>query len=70
MEPVIKVRYKMWALLNLALILLSLLPNAQAAGCDKTPKDQVTKKHNFFSQSKSSFITEHRLKIMKVCVVK
>jgi hypothetical protein len=50
MEPVIKVRYKMWALLNLALILLSFLPNAQAAGCDKTPKDQVTKKQFFFAK--------------------
>jgi hypothetical protein len=39
MEPVTKVRYK--ALAALILVLNLTLPGALAAGCDKTPKDQV-----------------------------
>ena len=40
MEPVIKVRYKTLALLGLTLTLNLILPWAEAAGCDKAPKDQ------------------------------
>ena len=43
MEPVIKVRYKR-SVLVLVLLTLTLIPNANCAACDKTPKDQYASK--------------------------
>ena len=47
MEPIIKVRHKRSALilvLILVLQTLTLIPNANGAACDKTPKDQYASK--------------------------
>ena len=44
MEPVIKVRYKRSALGLLLSLILTLIPNANGAACDKTPKDQYASK--------------------------
>ncbi len=42
MEPVIKVRYKTSALLALLLAFSLISPGSAGAGCDKSPKDQVS----------------------------
>jgi hypothetical protein len=42
MEPVIKVRYKTSALLALLLAFNLISPGTAGAGCDKSPKDQVS----------------------------